>query len=49
MAVILELRYKLDIIEFRMSKIHSAEQIDRFIISLKLDIEDLYSHYNNSG
>lgn len=46
-AVILGPRYKLDIIAFWVRCILGNEPTERFIASLKLDIEDLYNPYSN--
>lgn len=45
-TTIFNLQNNLDIILFWMRYILGDEQDEIFIISLKLDIKDLYSHYN---
>lgn len=46
-TVILNYRYKLNIIVFWVSDLFANELVERFITSLKLDIENLYNHYNS--
>ncbi|KAG2709415.1 hypothetical protein I3760_05G238000 [Carya illinoinensis] len=48
-AVILDPRYKLALIEFWANSTMGAVKAARFITALKQDLDDLYSHYNNIG
>lgn len=48
-TVILNLRYKLVVIEFWVNSVLGRVKASQFIKVLKSDIDDLYSHYSNSG
>ncbi|KAG2720188.1 hypothetical protein I3760_02G025500 [Carya illinoinensis] len=48
-AIIFDLRYKLALIEFWTNFTMGVVKAAQFITTLKMDLDDLYSHYNNSG